>query len=183
MQAYQATGNPTFLSTAENIANYFFTHLPKDFVPYWDFDAPVTPTTPRDTSAAAIAADGLIMLSTVAGGSLAATYLREAKDILGSLSSSYLDRLQNDPAHDGLAVLIDGSDNVPSNNGVDTSLIWGDYFFTEALLRLRNDLHPQWTLYDPAVPEPSIWAMMLIGFAGLGLAGYRASRQRAPVAA
>jgi PEP-CTERM motif len=28
-----------------------------------------------------------------------------------------------------------------------------------------------------AVPEPSTWAMMLIGFAGLGFAGYRASRK------
>jgi hypothetical protein len=29
----------------------------------------------------------------------------------------------------------------------------------------------------PAVPEPSTWAMMLVGFAGLGFAGYRASRK------
>jgi PEP-CTERM motif len=28
-----------------------------------------------------------------------------------------------------------------------------------------------------AVPEPSTWAMMLLGFAGLGFAGYRASRR------
>ena len=32
-----------------------------------------------------------------------------------------------------------------------------------------------------AVPEPSTWAMMLVGFAGLGFAGYRRSRQRAEV--
>jgi hypothetical protein len=32
---------------------------------------------------------------------------------------------------------------------------------------------------DPrkAVPEPSTWAMMLLGFAGLGYAGYRKARQ------
>ena len=30
-----------------------------------------------------------------------------------------------------------------------------------------------------AVPEASTWALMLIGFAGLGIAGYRASQQRA----
>jgi hypothetical protein len=35
----------------------------------------------------------------------------------------------------------------------------------------------------PAIPEPSTWAMMLIGFAGLGYAGYRASRKSAAVAA
>jgi unsaturated chondroitin disaccharide hydrolase len=189
VQAYQATGNPTFLATAKKIANYFFSNLPPDYVPYWDFDAKATSTTtpPRDTSAAAIAADGLIMLSTVAGASLKGVYLAEAEDILGSLSTSYLDRGSNDPAHNGLAVLIDGSDNVPDNREVNTALIWGDYFFTEALLRLQNELEgrPPWTLYDrsdPSVPEPSIWAMMLIGFAGLGLAGYRASRKGAAFA-
>jgi PEP-CTERM motif len=33
------------------------------------------------------------------------------------------------------------------------------------------------------VPEPSTWAMMLLGFAGLGYAGYRASRRTAAAAA
>jgi hypothetical protein len=33
-----------------------------------------------------------------------------------------------------------------------------------------------------AVPEPSTWAMMLLGFAGLGFAGYRASRKTAVTA-
>ena len=32
-----------------------------------------------------------------------------------------------------------------------------------------------------AVPEPSTWAMMLAGFAGLGFAGYRASRKSVAV--
>jgi len=30
-----------------------------------------------------------------------------------------------------------------------------------------------------SVPEPSTWAMMLIGFAGLGFAGYRSTQRRA----
>jgi PEP-CTERM motif len=32
------------------------------------------------------------------------------------------------------------------------------------------------------VPEPSTWAMMLIGFAGLGYAGYRRSRKALSIA-
>jgi hypothetical protein len=35
----------------------------------------------------------------------------------------------------------------------------------------------------PAVPEASTWAVMLIGFAGLGYAGCRASRKSAALAA
>jgi hypothetical protein len=34
-----------------------------------------------------------------------------------------------------------------------------------------------------AVPEASTWAMMVIGFAGLGVAGYRASQKRVPATA
>jgi hypothetical protein len=33
-----------------------------------------------------------------------------------------------------------------------------------------------------AIPEPSTWVMMLIGFGGLGLAGWRASRKRVAAA-
>ena len=32
------------------------------------------------------------------------------------------------------------------------------------------------------LPEPSTWAMMLLGFAGLGYAGLRAQRKRAALA-
>jgi hypothetical protein len=32
------------------------------------------------------------------------------------------------------------------------------------------------------VPEPSTWAMMMVGFAGLAYAGYRGSRKSAPAA-
>jgi unsaturated chondroitin disaccharide hydrolase len=181
VQAYQATDNPAFLSTAEEIANYFVNNLPTTgpsaYIPPWDFNAPGTQ--PVDTSAAAIAADGLVMLSTVAG-SMSASYLTDAENILGALGSYF------DTAPNGEAVLLDGYTGTTS--GESTSLIYGDYYFTEALLRLQDvlDGQPGWVLYSPAaapvVPETSTWAMMLLGFAGLGLAGYRASRKAVSVA-
>jgi unsaturated chondroitin disaccharide hydrolase len=169
VQAYQTSDNPAFLTTAEDLANYFVDHLPANDIPPWDFDAPGTQ--PVDTSAAAIAADGLVMLSTVAGTSaLKAMYLTDAENILGSLGSSYLG-----PAS-GESVLFDG---FPGKGGMNTALIYGDYYFTEALLRLQDvlDGKPGWVLYSPTtVPEPSTWAMMLLGFAGVGFAGYRRAR-------
>ncbi|MGB7973223.1 MAG: PEPxxWA-CTERM sorting domain-containing protein [Roseiarcus sp.] len=169
VQAYQTSGNPAFLTTAEDVANYFVGHLPANDIPPWDFGAPPTPTPPVDTSAAAIAADGLVMLSTVAGTSaLKMQYLQDAENILGSLSS-YL----GPPS--GESVLFDG---FPGKNGSNTALIYGDYYFTEALLRLQDvlDGKPGWVLYSPTVPEPSTWAMMLLGFAALGFAGYRRAK-------
>ena len=38
---------------------------------------------------------------------------------------------------------------------------------------------PYEAIVNVNVPEPSTWAMMMIGFAGLGYAGYRSSRKRA----
>ena len=111
------------------------------------------------------------MLSTVSG-SLGAGYLLDAENILGALSSSYLDTSPS-----GESVLTDGYTGTV--NGTNTALIFGDYYFTEALLRLQTvlDGEPDWVLYSPAatlvVPEPSTWTMMLLGFAGLGFAGYR----------
>jgi unsaturated chondroitin disaccharide hydrolase len=171
VQAYQTSGNPALLMTAEDLANYFVGQLLADgtWIPPWDFNAPGSQ--PVDTSAAAIAADGLVMLSTVAGTSaLRASYLLDAENILGSLSSSYLDLSAS-----GESVLIDG---FPGNGGTNTALIYSDYYFTEALLRLQNvlDGEPGWVLYSPTVPEPSTWAMMLLGFAGLGFAGIRRAR-------
>ena len=172
VQAYQTSDNPAFLTTAEALATYFVNNSPNG-IPPWDFDAP--PGARVDTSAAAIAADGLVMLSTVAGTS-GSQYLTDAENILESLSSNYLDNLNPK----GESVLLDGYPG--GANAANTALIYGDYYFTEALLRLQNvlDGKPGWVLYSP-VPEPSTWAMMLLGFAGLGFAGYRRAKAGRPL--
>ena len=170
VQAYQTSDNPAFLTTAEEVANYFVDHLPANDVPL-GFHAPASPTPPVDTSAAAIAADGLVMLSTVAGTSaLKTSYLQDAESILGSLSSSYLG-----PAS-GESVLFDG---YPGGVSATIPPDLRRLLFHRALLRLQNVLDGKSgsVLYSPAVPKSSTWAMMVLGFSGLGFAGYRASRR------
>jgi unsaturated chondroitin disaccharide hydrolase len=129
---YRYTNDPRFLATAQQLADYFINNLPADFVPYWDFSK--SGTAPRDSSAAAIAAAGLLELSTYVAPTDSARYRTAALNILSSLSSpAYLgDRLATD------GILLHGSANVPGNSGVDTSLIYGDYYFVQGCYRART---------------------------------------------
>jgi hypothetical protein len=61
-QTYLWTRDPSFLTTACELADYFMAHLPADGVPYWDFDAPIKSWAPRDTSAACITCYGLLLI-------------------------------------------------------------------------------------------------------------------------
>jgi hypothetical protein len=129
---YRYTKDPRFLATAQQLANYFINNLPADFVPYWDFSK--SGTAPRDSSAAAIAAAGLLELSTYVASTDSARYRTAALNIQSSLSSpAYLgDRVATD------GILLHGSANVPGNSGVDTSLIYGDYYFLQGCYRART---------------------------------------------
>lgn len=60
---YSLTGDPEYLKTSMQMADWFIQHLPEDSLPFWDFDAAYAPSvTPRDSSAATIAASGMILL-------------------------------------------------------------------------------------------------------------------------
>src|SRR5712672_4586323 len=128
-----AATSASFLATAQQLADYFIKNLPPDFVPYWDFSQ--SGTAPRDSSAAAIAASGLLDLSTqVKTQTDSARYRPAALNILSSLSSTaYLgDRIATD------GILLHVSAAVPQNSGVDTSLIYGDYYFLQGCYRART---------------------------------------------
>jgi IPT/TIG domain/Fibronectin type III domain len=124
----------SFLTTAQRLADYFISQLPSDFVPYWDFSQTGIAGAPRDSSAAAIAAAGLLELSTYVDATHSATYRNAALNILSSLSSStYLGNTTP-----GLGILLHGSANVPGNSGVDVSLVYGDYYFIQGCNRARS---------------------------------------------
>ena len=129
---YRYTKDARFLSTAQSLADYFISHLPSDFVPYWDFSQ--SGTAPRDSSAAAIAAAGLLELSTYVSATDSARYRTAALNIQASLSSAAY--LGARTATDG--ILLHGSANVPGNSGVDVSLIYGDYYFLQGCYRARS---------------------------------------------
>jgi hypothetical protein len=128
---YRYTKDPRFLITAQKLADYFISNLPSDFVPYWDFSKCCT--APRDSSAAAIAAAGLLELGAYVGPANQSRYHTAALNIQTSLSSpAYLgDRLATD------GILLHGSANVPRGDS-DKSLIYGDYYFIQGCYRATS---------------------------------------------
>lgn len=131
---YRETKDVRFLRFAEKVSNYFLKRLPEDFVPYWDFDAPDIPSAPRDASAAAIAASALIELSQLEDNAVAASkYKTAAINILQSLSSAQYQGRENKPSF-----LLHSTGHLPAKSQVDAAIIYADYYYLEALLRLKN---------------------------------------------
>lgn len=131
---YAKTGDRRWLETARGLADFYLAHprLPADHVPYWDLDAPGIPNEPRDTSAAAVMAAGLQQLARFEDDPRRAErYLRESISILETLSGPfYLARGTNDQA-----IILHGCRN--HRKGVsDNGLVFGDYYYLEALIRL-----------------------------------------------
>src|SRR5207249_4760219 len=60
--SYEYSRDPRFLHTAEACADYYITHTPGDGIPSWDYNAPPENRSLGDTSAAAIAAAGMLRL-------------------------------------------------------------------------------------------------------------------------
>mgnify|MGYP003002409084 CR=1 FL=1 len=84
---YRQTGKKEYLDHAIKVGKFIMNHprLPKDKIPYWDFDAPNIPKADRDASAGAIygtrAAAGVILITTKSGsdtnGKVRLTYSNE----------------------------------------------------------------------------------------------------------
>jgi unsaturated chondroitin disaccharide hydrolase len=112
------------------------------FVPVWDFDAPHHPDLdgPRDTSAAAVAALGLLHLSEAcaraggpAGAECASRYLCAATNTLRALAS---DKYLSPASEVGFpALLRHATGGFPLGSHVDVGLISGDYYFLSALAK------------------------------------------------
>lgn len=124
--------NPDAIIKAKNAADYFINHLPTDNVPYWDLSF-LSGDEERDSSAAAIAACGLIELSHYSDNEDDKSYyLSAAKSMINSLIDNYLTK---DIAESN-GLLMHAVYGKPQNMGVDECNIWGDYFYMEALARL-----------------------------------------------
>lgn len=129
---FQQTREDAFLQTARSLADYALHRLPQDQVPYWDYDSPLIPNDVRDSSAAAILAAGLLNLAELEEDATKTHFWCEhAIRILHSLWNNYTSQGTSEPC-----ILLHGTRSKP-HGLVDQGLIYGDYYFLEALLRLQ----------------------------------------------
>jgi chondroitin AC lyase len=147
---YRWTKEKRYLNQAISIANYLMHHpnLPEDKVPYWDYDAgkpgftPCGPNAakyasgeqPRDASAAAIIASALLELCDYVPAKESKAMIAFASDIVNSLSSPDFLAAENT---NGSFLLKHSVGSIPHGGEIDVPLIYADYYFLEALLRLK----------------------------------------------
>lgn len=136
--AYEFSRDPRFLHTSEACADYYISHTPGDGVPPWDYNAPAENRLLVDTSAAAIAAAGLLRLCRqIADPMKGHLYWSTAVHILRTLCAHYV--ATGDAEWEG--VLKGGVYHIHKGLGVDESVMWGEYFFIEALEDALRTLH------------------------------------------
>lgn len=135
---YRQTGKKEYLEQAVKIGKFIMNHprLPKDKIPYWDFDAPNIPKEDRDASAGAIMASAYVELSTYVEGELGNRFLELAEKQIRSLASpAYRARKVGDNNH---FILRHSTGFVKKQYEIDAPLTYADYYFVEALIRYKN---------------------------------------------
>jgi unsaturated chondroitin disaccharide hydrolase len=127
---YGYTRDPRFLDTAEKCAGFYIQNTPAGGVPPWDYDAPLESRKLLDTSAAAIAASGLFQLAGLCHDTVKGSFYQQtALRITATLCREHL--AEGDPPWEG--VLKGGVYHLHKNLGVNESVMWGEYFFLEAV--------------------------------------------------
>lgn len=133
---YRYTHNPVFLKFAEKVTDIYLKRLKEtsdDMVPLWDMDDPRGLKAPKDASTACVVADALLELSGYAGGEKGDYYKQQAISMLADLSTpKYLSGKRN------VSFLMHSVGNLPAGSEIDASIIYADYYYLEALLRLKE---------------------------------------------
>ena len=130
---YRETKDPKYLDFAQKVTDVYLDSLPEDKVPYWDFDDPSIPDAPRDASAGAVVASALLELSTYLPNGTGKRYKDAAIEMLTSLSSDSYQSGESKPSF-----LLHSVGHWPNHSEIDASIIYADYYYIEALLRLKR---------------------------------------------
>ena len=165
-----------FLRAAQATCDFYCDQVPTCGIPYWDTGAPglanqsdpcgrradpLSSSEPVDSSAAAIAAQGLLRLGRYCGQSgfdaeFGRRYWQAGLTVLDSLFDEPY--LADDPAHEGLLLHSiyhrpRGWDHIPQGQGIPCgeATMWGDYHAREAALYVERiaDDREYYTFFGP----------------------------------
>lgn len=134
---YRYTKKQKYLDQAIKAAEFILNHpnMPKDLIPYWDYNAPDIPYSLRDASAAAINCSALLELCRYVPAELSKRYFKAAEKMLQVLSSPEYTAKQGT---NGGFILKHSVGNIPSGTEVDMPLTYADYYYVEALCRYKS---------------------------------------------
>lgn len=143
--SYIHTGEERYLDTAKRIAHYFIANCSDDWLPRLDFRAPAEPVY-YDSTAGAIAACGLIEIAKAVPEYEKGVYLNAAVKILRAMDEKFMNY---DPAVDymlgyGSILYPDESKNDDPKKITNIPIVYGDYYFTEAVLKLLGSDFLPW---------------------------------------
>lgn len=128
---YIHTGKREYLQASEKIAAFFMAHIPENGLIPIDFDQPGEPGW-KDSTAAAIAASGLLTLAEECGKDKREGYREAALKLLRALVETDCDFTKEDDCilHKGSVAY-----HVKEHH---QAIIYGDYFFMEAICKLTG---------------------------------------------
>ncbi len=129
--SYIHTGEQRYLDAAKKVAHYFISAvIASGYMPKSDFRSPDEPAY-WDSSAGAITACGLIEIAKAVPEFEKKMYIDAALKILKAIEKDHCDWTDNNES-----IVQDSSGSY--NREVNVSYIFGDYFFTEAIYKLKG---------------------------------------------
>ncbi len=142
--SYIHTKDEKYLNTAKKVANYFITNVAcTDWLPLCDFRQDAAPVI-YDSTAGAIAACGIIEIAKCVPENEKKMYITAAVKMLKAMEAAWCNWDENEDS-----ILQKGTeryvvDPVDGEKGVHIPIIYGDYFFAEAILKLKGSDFLPW---------------------------------------
>ena len=139
MISYRHTGDESFLRTAERIADYIVSQIPESGIIPVDFCQPAEPAW-EDSCGACVIACGLLELANESGiiPEKRDRYLASALKILSVIDEARADWSEN---CDSIVLNCSAAYHNPKHH---FTMVYADFFFIEAILKLKNNDYFMW---------------------------------------
>ncbi|MHA6483432.1 glycoside hydrolase family 88 protein [Paenibacillus sp. strain BS8-2] len=137
---YSYTKDEKYLKLAQRLADRYLVLTGDQDVPPWDFSVPNPEQEPLDSSAAAVFAASLLELVRHVDEEAGRRYRERAERIVHTLFEHY--STKDHPEHEGL--LVHACQHRTQGEYIDSSLIYGDYYFAEAVAVLSGATTKYW---------------------------------------